>query len=152
MIYYETKVSYTKDMGEGKIHSTKEVFLVQALSYADAETRIIEEVSHYCFEGMPEVNIRKVKYVDVFPCDNPNADKWYKAKVVYTTIDGDGDSLKEKKIASLMLVQAWDFASALQLLEKNLKGGASDYTIHTISETPILDYFNYAIADVNPSI
>lgn len=148
MIYYETKVSYTKEVGDGKMQSTKELYLVQALNYADAEERIIEAVSHYSHDGMPEVDIRKVKYVDIFRTDNPNADKWYKAKVIYVTLEGDGEQMKEKKVANLMLVQAWDIKSALQMLEKNLGGTASDYSIHTIQETQILDYYDFGVADV----
>lgn len=147
MIYYETKVSYSNM--EGK--KTKEVHLVQAMNYADAETRIIEEVSHRTFDGLPEVEIKKVKYVDIFTSDDADADKFYKAKVIYTTFDTNGDQMKEKKVASLFLVQASGVRTALQHLEKNLQGTASDYSIHTISETLILDYHNYATADVNPA-
>lgn len=150
MVYYETKVSYTKEVGDGKMSKAKEVFLVQALSYADAESRIIETVSHYSHDGLPEVEIKKVRYVDVFTSDNPNADKWYKAKVVFVMLDGEGDNLKEKKVSQLFLVNAWDIKSALASLEKNLAGGMSDYTIHTVSETLILDYFNFGTADVMP--
>ncbi|MBQ0034719.1 MAG: DUF4494 domain-containing protein [Bacteroidales bacterium] len=147
MIYYETKLSYTNM--EGK--KTKEVHLVQAMNYADAESRMIEEISHRSFDGMPEVEIRKVKYIDIFTTTDADADKYYKAKVIYTTFDTNGDQMKEKKVASLFLVQAASLRAALQSLEKNLQGTASDYTIHTISETLILDYHNFSTADVNPA-
>lgn len=147
MIYYETKVSYSNM--EGK--KVKEVHLVQAMNYADAESRIIEEVAHRSMDGMPEVEIKKVKYIDIFTFDDADADKFYKAKVIYTTFDTNGDQMKEKKVASLFLVQAASVSSALRHLEKNLQGTASDYSIHTISETLILDYHNYSTADVNPA-
>lgn len=147
MIYYQTKVSYTKEVGDGKFQSTKEVYLVRALNYAEAESRILEAVSVYSHDGLPECDIKKVRYVDVFRSDNPNADKFYKGRVIYTSFDGEGDNMKEKKISSLFLVQAWDIKSALQSLEKNLGGTASDWSIHTLSETQILDYYDFAIAD-----
>lgn len=149
MIYYEVKATYTKEVGDGKMKSTKEVYLCKALNYADAETRMVETLSHYSHEGMPEVEIKKVKYVDIFTSDNPQADRFYKAKVIYTSLEGEGDNLKEKKISTLMLVQAWDIKSALQSLEKNLQGTASDYTIHTVSETLIIDYYDFSTADIN---
>lgn len=145
--YYETKVSYNKDAGEGKITAAKEVFLCRALSYTDAEQHMIEVASSYAFDSEIEVEIKKVKYVDVFTSENPNADKFYKAKVVYTIMDGEGDNLKEKKVAQLFLVQAWDIKSTLASLEKNLKDGMSDFSIHTISETKILDYCDFMVAD-----
>ena len=59
MIYYEVKATYVKDAGDGKMKSTKEVYLVRALNYADAESRMVETLSHYSHEGMPEVEIKK---------------------------------------------------------------------------------------------
>ena len=151
MIYYEVKASYVKDAGQGKTKSTKEVYLVRAFNYADAETRMADILSHMSFEGMPEMDIKKVKYVDIFDSELNEDDKFYKAKVVYTSIEGEGDSMREKKIAQLMLVRAGSIKGALQRLEKNLAGTASDYSIHTISETLILDYFDFAVADVAAS-
>ena len=54
MIYYEVKATYVKDAGDGKMKSTKEVYLVRALNYADAESRMVETLSHYSHEGMPD--------------------------------------------------------------------------------------------------
>ena len=47
-----------------------------------------------------------------------------------------------------MLVRAANIKGALQRLEKNLVGTASDYFIHTISETLIMDYYDFSVADV----
>lgn len=151
MIYFETKAKCARDMGDGKVTNTPMVYVVRALSYTDAEQRVIEIVSHYAMDGLPEVEIKKVKYQDVFTSDNPNADKFYKAKVVYTILDGEGDNLREKKVAQLFLVQAWDIKSTLASLEKNLKDGMSDFTIHTVSETKVEDYFDFMVADVVPA-
>ena len=114
MIYYEVKATYVKDAGDGKMKSTKEVYLVRALNYADAESRMVETLSHYSHEGMPEVEIKKVKYVDIFDSEIVTDDKFYKAKVVYTSLEGEGDNLKEKKVSVLMLVRAANIKGALQ--------------------------------------
>ena len=148
MIYYEVKPTYVKVAGDGKMKSTKEVYLVRALNYADAESRMVETLSHYSHEGMPEVEIKKVKYVDIFDSEIVTDDKFYKAKVVYTSLEGEGDNLKEKKVSVLMLVRAANIKGALQRLEKNLSGTASDYFIHTISETLIMDEYGWSVADV----
>lgn len=149
MEYFETKAKFTKDQGDGKApQSTSELYIARALSYADVEERITEIVEHMSFEGLPELSIRKVKYTDIFPCDNPNADKWYKVKVIFRMLDGEGDNLKEKLVAQLFLVQAWDIASALKHTETNLRGGMTDGYVHTVSETKILDYYDFSVADV----
>lgn len=148
MVYYETKLTYTKETADGKVQKAKEVYLCRALSYADAEERMKEQMASYTFNGEMEIDIKKVKYVEIFPSADNNADKWYKAKVMFTTLDGDGDSLKEKKTANLMLVQAGSFEQALKNLQHALTSTASDAEIHTISETPIMDYYDFAIADV----
>ena len=89
-----------------------------------------------------------MKYVDIFDSEIVTDDKFYKAKVVYTSLEGEGDNLKEKKVSVLMLVRAANIKGALQRLEKNLSGTASDYFIHTISETLIMDYYDFSVADV----
>lgn len=151
MIYYETKATYQKDAGDGKMSKAKDVYLVRALSYSDAESHVIEYVSHYCFDGMPEIEIKKVKYLEVFCNESPEADKFYKVKAVFTTFDGEGDQMREKKTAQLFLVQAKSAEAAIKHFEQNMRGGMSDYTVHTVSETLILDYLDFGVADVIPA-
>lgn len=148
MIYYETKLTYTKEVGDGKMQKAKEVYLCRALSYADAEERIKEQMASSTFNGEMEIDIKKVKYVEIFLSENPQADKFYKAKVLFTTLEGDGDQLREKKTANLMLVQATDIDDALRSLNKALTSTASDTTVAAIQETLIMDYFDYFVADV----
>lgn len=148
--YYQVKVTYSKDEGDGKIKSTKETFLAFARNYADAESRTTEKVASYSFDGLPQTDISKVRFAEVFTSDDPQAGIFYKAKVILTTQVGDGDHVKEKKVAYFYLVQAHSIKSALQNLERGLQGTISDYSIHTIAETPILDYYNFAVADVRP--
>lgn len=150
MIYYETKLTYTKEVGDGKMQKAKEVYLCQALSYADAEMRIREQMASYTFNGEMELDIKKVKYVEIFRSENTNADKFYKAKVIFTSLEGDGDQLREKKVPNMMLVQATDIDDALRSLHKALTSTASDTTIASLQETAILDYFDFSIADALP--
>lgn len=148
MIYYETKLSYTKEEGDGKMKKATEYYIVRALSYADAEVRITEQQANYTFNGEMEVDIKKVKYAEIFPDSNPNSDKWYKGKVMVTTIVGEGEQAKEKKVPSLVLVQAYDIESALKNLQKVLSSSPDDSEVVAIQETKILDYYDFAIADV----
>jgi hypothetical protein len=67
------------------------------------------------------------------------ADRFYKVKVAFITIDEK--TATEKKTASFIIVQANDFKAAYDKFIDGMKGTMADYEIISISETPILDYF-----------
>jgi len=148
MIYYETKLSYTKEEGDGKMKKATEYYVVRALSYADAEVRITEQQAGYTFNGEMEVDIKKVKYAEIFPDNNPNSDKWYKGKVMITSIVGEGDQAKEKKVPFVYLVQSYDIEGALKRLQKEMSHNADDSEVVAMQETKILDYYDFSTADV----
>ena len=85
--WFECKVAFEKSIGEGKIKKTKESYLVDAMTFTDAEARIIEEVSPFCSGELNVTDIKKARYSELFISDNDNDDKWYKIKVNFITID-----------------------------------------------------------------
>ena len=77
----------------------------------------------------------------MFTSDAENADKWYKVKCMFITLDEKTQS--EKKVASLMLVQASDLRDAVKRFDEGMKGSLIDYEINTVQETKILDVFPF---------
>lgn len=142
--WFECKVKLEKHV-EGKDLPQKvaETYLVDALQFAEAEARIIEEVSPFCNNGPVEVdNIKRARYAEMFPCDLDDADKWYKVKCVF--IAYDEKTQQEKKSSQNMLVQAGSLSDALKYFEEAMKGSMVDYEVAAISETTILDVFPYS--------
>ena len=137
--WFECTIKYEKQLEEGKIAKTTERYLVDALTFTEAEARIIKEMKPF-ISGLFEVaNINPQKYSELFW--NEKADKWFKTKVNFIVLDEEKGV--EKKVANYMLVQANDLKEARELLVEGMKGSQADWEIASISETKILDVYKY---------
>ncbi|MDP4269884.1 MAG: DUF4494 domain-containing protein [Bacteroidota bacterium] len=145
MNWFECKIRYEKTMENGMIKKVTEPYLVDALSFTEAEARIIKEMTPFISGEFTVSNITRANISEIF--EDETGDKWYKAKVLFVTIDER--SAAEKKTASYMLIQAIDFKSAMANLEEGMKGTMADYTIAQINETAIMDIFPFAAVAEN---
>ena len=137
MEYYECKVRYQREIGEGKLQKQSDTYLIEAVSFGDAEERVIIEVKPFVFMGQ-EIemrSIRKVVYNEVL--HNPQGHFWFKAKVVLTTVDENEG--KEKKIKTNILVQETDLEAAYKAVNKLMKNSITDYEITNVQITGIVD-------------
>lgn len=139
--WFECKVKYERTMQDGGLKKVCEPYLVEALNFTEAERRIIEELTPYITGEFEVTNIVRARYAEVFETIDDSADKWYRAKLLFITLDEK--SGKEKKTSHNMLVQASDFYDALKRLDDGMKGGMADYTIASILETALLDVYRY---------
>ena len=114
-----------------------DAYLVDALSFTEAEARIIEMIKPYMSGEFSISAVKKTKISEIFW--DETGDRFYLVKVMFITIDEK--TAVEKKSASLILVQASDFAGALENFLKGMKGSAADYEIAAITETPLMDVF-----------
>lgn len=119
-----------------------EIYLVSAMSFTEAEERIIKEISPLVSIGELEVtNIKRVKFAELFLTSRTEADRYFKARVNFITIDEKSGS--EKKAGVNILVQSEDFATAVSTLVKEMENQLSEYEIASISDTQILDVMQY---------
>lgn len=137
MNWFQTNVRYEKTLENGTKAKVTEAYLVNAMSFAEAEARTVEEMAPFIV-GEFEVSAAKKMNIDELFFD-ANGDKWYIAKVMFVTLDEKSGA--EKRTASRMLIQANDFHTALKNLEDGMKGTMSDWEIHTIQESKIMDVF-----------
>ena len=105
--WFECKVETEKLLEGGATKKVTEPYLVDALNFTEAEARIIQEITPYCNGQLKVVDIKRAKYSEMFTSDKDSADKWYKVKCMFITLDEKSQA--EKKTASYMLVQASDF-------------------------------------------
>jgi len=139
MNWFECKISYEKIEG-GVPKKTSESYLVDALSFTEAEARIIEELRPVISGEFMISNIKRARIAELFY--NENGDRYYKFKVLYITLDEKSGA--EKKTSMQMLVQASDIKEAIATLEEGMKGSMSDYEIASVSDTPIMDIFPFS--------
>lgn len=138
-IWYECKVKYRKIDDNGVQKMTTEPYLVDAISYTEAESRINEEMSAYVSEEFKITNIKVANFAEIHPFEN--TDRWFKSKV--SLIAYDEESGKERKSNMYLLVQANDVKEAFDNTNAVMNGTMGDYTIPAISESPIMDVFPY---------
>lgn len=145
--WFECKVRYEKMMENGILKMVTEPYLVDALSFTEAEARIIKEITPYISGEFTVSDIKRAKYTELF--EDATGDKWYRCKVFFITLDEKSGA--EKRSACAMLVQAVDLATALQNLIEGMKGTMADYQIASITETAIMDVYPYATEESAPN-
>ena len=137
--WYETGVKYQKMKEDGTEKVVTERYVVDALSFTEAENTIIDEMS-VCVSGeMTVSNLGKAKYNEIFFSDVNDDDKWYKAKLQFIVINDKSDS--EKRSNVVYLVQAKSIARALRYIDEVMGNTMIDYDIVGINETKIYDVF-----------
>lgn len=136
--WFETKVKYDKTMLDtGAIKSVTEPYLVDALSFTEAEARITKEMEPFVSGELTVTAVRKVRFEDVLY--HEGGDRWYKVKINMITIDEKTGA--EKRSASFSLVQASEFKLALDYFLKAMKSVLFDFEIVNITEMAYIDVF-----------
>ncbi|MDE7080413.1 MAG: DUF4494 domain-containing protein [Muribaculaceae bacterium] len=136
-LWFECKIRYDRMQENGAVKKVNEPYLVDALSFTEAESRIIEEMKPFISGDFSISAVKKTKIAEIF--FDETGDKYYMVK--YNIITLDEKSGVEKKVAVFTLVQAADFDSALVNFREGMKGTLADYEIASITETMVMDVF-----------
>jgi hypothetical protein len=138
--WYECRIKYEKTLPDtGAVKKVTEAYLVDAMSFTEAEKRIIDEMTPYISGEFEVTAVKKERIAELMA--NPEGDRWYRCKVMFITLDEKTGA--EKRAANTMLVQASDFQGAVKNLYAGMNGTMSDWEINTISETTLMDVFPY---------
>ena len=143
--WVECKIRYEKMTEDGLPKKVSEVYVVDALSFSEAEERIIEEMSSYISGEIEIVDVKIAPYREIFFADDNLADQWFKAKLSFITIDERSN--KEKRTSMMYLVNAGNISSAISNIDKVMSGTMIDYVTTSISATKIFDVFEYKKKD-----
>lgn len=136
---FECKVKYNKQLENGLIKKVTEKYLVEAVSFSDAETRFTEYITPYISGEFQICGIKIAKFSEVF--DKKDGDRYFDCKVQFTMLDEK--SGKEKKTSVKILVKADDIKEAMTNLDEGMKGTMADYSSVLIKETDIIDIYKY---------
>ena len=143
--WFECKIRYEKVMENGMQKKVTEPYLVDALSFTEAEARIIEEMTPFISGEFTVSDIKRANYSELFPSDEESADRWFKCKLIFITLDEKSGA--EKKTSTQVLVQAADLRDAVKKLDEGMKGTMADYTIASVTETMLMDVFPFSASD-----
>ena len=134
MIFYEIKISYTRQTGEDNPAAVKESYMVEGLTCADVENRLIDEIKPLISGEWEVKSCKQVQFYDLIP--NPEGDRWYKARVEMITVE---DSGKETRKAVSIFVQASNLTDANKHLHQALSN--LDCEVVSITRSAILEVF-----------
>lgn len=139
--WFETNVQYERQAEDGLFAKVRETYVVDAFTFAEAEKAITKEMAVYASGEFVIKNITPATYGEIFFSDKENDDKWYKAKLMFVTVDEEKG--KEKKTAVNYLVQSNSIDGALKNIQEVFSTSVSDYVVANISETKIMDVFEH---------
>ena len=137
--FYEVKVQYHKMLEDGKEKNVTEHYVVEALSFTEAEARIIEEMNPYISGEFDVVSEKIAPYNEILISDSLNDDKWFISKVSLITIDEK--TAKEKKTSLRLLVQADTSETAFEYTKKLFDSSMIEFSIDAVKDTPTLEVY-----------
>lgn len=139
--WFECKVRYEKTQEDGSEKLVNELYVVDALSFTEAEASIIDNMSVYVSGEFNVANINPANYNEIFFSDIDDDDLWFKARLAFITIDEKKD--KEKRTYVNYLIQAKCIERAKRYVDEVMGKTMIDYELKSLSETKIFDVFEH---------
>lgn len=136
-MYFQVKVRYDKMHDNGLVKPSTDVYVVDALSFTEAEARITEYVQPYISGEFTVTDIKRVNYAEVWEAP-AGADYWYEAQLEFITLDERTAS--EKRTKNRVLVQADNLQAAMQAVAENMSNSMADYDAVCIKQTPVQEF------------
>lgn len=138
--WFECKVRYEKIQEDGNDKLVNELYVVDALSFTEAEASIIDNMAVYVSGELKIANINPANYNEIFFSDIDDDDLWFKARLAFITID---DKNKEKRTYVNYLIQAKSIERAKRYVDEVMGETIIDYELKSLSETKIFDVFEH---------
>lgn len=138
-LWFECRIRYDRMQENGTIKKVTEPYLVDALTFTDAEARIIEKITPYISGEFSVAAIKKTNTAEVFYKEG--CDKWWSVK--YNIITLDERTGRERRTPVYVIVQANDQQGATDNFNEGMKGTIMDYDIEKVAETKLMDVYPY---------
>lgn len=138
---FECKIRYEKTIENGVEKKVTEPYLVDALSFTEAEARIIQEITPFITGEFTVTDIKRAKIDELVMSDKEADDRYFKCKLMFITLDEKKGT--EKKTAQQTLVKAADLRKAVKYVDEHMKGSMADYVIASVVETAYIDVYLY---------
>lgn len=139
--WFECKICFKKVLENGLEKTVTESYIVNAMSFSEAEAKIIRESMMFISGEFEVSDIKKAKYSEIFFSEMDSADRWFKVKLQFITLDEKTGV--EKRTSSNVLVNAADLRDAVRKLDESMKSTMADYVISSVAETAIMDVYPY---------
>ena len=145
--WFEVGIRYQKTQEDGSVKSVTEKYAIDALSFTEGESTIIEEMAAYISSDFKVKSMKEASYKEIFLSDKDEDDCWYKAKLQFISFDDKTN--KEKRSNVTYLVQAKSLARALRYIDEVMGKTMIDYEIIGLSKTNVYDVFEHKTKEEN---
>lgn len=135
--WFEVKLRYDKVHEDGYEKKVVESYVVDALSFGEAEKRAVEFLGNYASGEIQVVNINPMKFHEVFFNEKETCDKYYKTILQFVTLDEKRGNEKHTQVS--YLIQASSFDNCKDTIRMIMNDTMIDYQIVAVSETKIID-------------
>ncbi|MBR6140924.1 MAG: DUF4494 domain-containing protein [Bacteroidaceae bacterium] len=138
-LYYEVSVKFDQTQENGLQKKVTEKYLIEAMTFTEAEAKAIELMEEYCSGEFDITAISRKQVAAVFRSKNAQADRWFKAKLVFVFLDEKTG--KEKRVPEIMYAQGTDFNDANNNIQEGMQkvAGFAAWENAVLSETTIVD-------------
>lgn len=110
--WFEVKIRYEKIADNGMQKKVTEPYLFDALSFTESEGKCIQEMTPFISGEFTVSDIKRANYSEIFFSDEEAADRWFKCKLIFITLDEKSGA--EKRTSTQILVQAADLRDAVK--------------------------------------
>ena len=141
--WFEAKLRYDKVHNNGSEKKVTESFVIEALSFGEAEKIALESLGSSVSGEIQVININPTKFNEVIFSEEESCDRYYKAKLQFITIDEKTGNEKPKHF--YYLVQASSFDNCKDTIRKMKQSTLIDYQIAAVSETKIVDVVEHKL-------
>ena len=139
--WFECQVVLDKLQENGTNKRVNELYTVDAMSFAEAEARITDEMAAY-IQGEFEIkNINPAPYKEVMFSDKNTDDCWFRIKLQF--ISYDERTQKEKRTTTTYLLQADKAETANQYINEVMSKTMMEYRVVGNVETKIMDVYEH---------
>lgn len=141
--WFEVKMRYDKVHEDGYEKKVTESYVIEALSFGEAEKTAIEFLGGYVSGEIQVVNINPMKFQEVFFNEQGSCDRYYKAILQFITIDEKTE--REKHTQVYYLVQASSFDNCKDTIRTTMDRTMIDYQVASVSETKVIDVIEHEL-------
>ena len=139
MIYFTTKIRYDKTTDDGSVKKVTESYLLDAVSFSEAEKRITSDMPELISGDFEVSAIAKKDYQEIVLSNNDKDDKYYEVK--YKVKEINEYNGKETSTSYVLLVQAFNIETAKRYFDEHMKDTVYDFEVSSLRETDYMDYY-----------
>lgn len=148
--FFEVGIRLEKTMEDGSSKKVTEKYAVDAMSFTEAESIVTKKLSDRISGDFEIKSEAQAAYHEISFSEKEGESKWYKAKVLFITLDEKTE--REKRTVVTYLVQGSSMRSVLTNIEQMFGTVMFGHEVIALQETKIIEVFFHDVEIPNVEI